>query len=435
MNVLFATGSPALAAAIAQTLTRSGRHVAPVTSTDEFDDAVNELDKHIDLIILDDLTDAALIRRVLDIEDDAQSKSQQHQQPQQHQLPQHDRRIPQTRPKLLLLATNRLSSPASASAKRNGAGETSPTRESAPLGRAAASQEAASSTTTSSATSPATAAAQPRPSTNRVRLSSTMKPVRRNPIGLHTPDADALAAVHPDATLAKPFTDAELISYVTLLTELTDDADTMPTDQLLSSKVPSYQAVSSTAAPNAAPNAAQNTAQNTAPTGPTPAQSMAATTPITAAQPAVQPNATSAADMARDTSSNAAAGTGGPGISEPGTGEPGTTTPGTAAAAQSQRMPRLLIHGDLTLDTTRHRAYWQGSQQPLALSPREYKTLELLVVANGEFLTFDELLERVCGTGFFEQRDIMDGVLYSLTRKLRRLGFFITQRGRRYRIR
>lgn len=49
-------------------------------------------------------------------------------------------------------------------------------------------------------------------------------------------------------------------------------------------------------------------------------------------------------------------------------------------------------------------------------------------------------LRRAAGEGLrhgylFEQRDIMDGTLYSLTRKMRRMGFFITQRGHRYRIR
>jgi len=105
-----------------------------------------------------------------------------------------------------------------------------------------------------------------------------------------------------------------------------------------------------------------------------------------------------------------------------------------------------LIHGDLMLDTRNRQAFYRsgqeplgpgcrGASQPLALSAREYMTLETLIRANGEFLSFDELLEKVCGTGIFEQRDIMDGTLYSLTRKMRRMGFFITQRGHRYRIR
>lgn len=94
-----------------------------------------------------------------------------------------------------------------------------------------------------------------------------------------------------------------------------------------------------------------------------------------------------------------------------------------------------LIHGDLMLDTRNRQAFYRSGKQPLALSAREYTTLETLIRANGEFLSFDELLEKVCGTGIFEQRDIMDGTLYSLTRKMRRMGFFITQRGHRYRIR
>lgn len=97
--------------------------------------------------------------------------------------------------------------------------------------------------------------------------------------------------------------------------------------------------------------------------------------------------------------------------------------------------PALLIHGDLTLDTKKCKAFYRGSRQPLPLSPREYGTLEALIRAHGEFLSFDDLVRAVCGEGFFEQRDIMRGVLYSLTRKLHNLGFFITQRGSRYRIR
>ncbi|WP_125980920.1 winged helix-turn-helix transcriptional regulator [Bifidobacterium goeldii] len=107
----------------------------------------------------------------------------------------------------------------------------------------------------------------------------------------------------------------------------------------------------------------------------------------------------------------------------------------TSAGQQSSNNPRMLIHGDLMLDTLHSQAFYRGGQQPLALSTREYLTLETLIRANGEFLDFDELLAKVCGTGFFEQRDVMDGVLYSLTRKMRRLGFFITQRGHKYRIR
>lgn len=63
-----------------------------------------------------------------------------------------------------------------------------------------------------------------------------------------------------------------------------------------------------------------------------------------------------------------------------------------------------LIHGDLMLDTRNRQAFYRSGKQPLALSAREYMTLETLIRANGEFLSFDELLEKVCGTGIFEQR-------------------------------
>ncbi|NEG88515.1 response regulator transcription factor [Bifidobacterium aerophilum] len=106
---------------------------------------------------------------------------------------------------------------------------------------------------------------------------------------------------------------------------------------------------------------------------------------------------------------------------------------GTATADD----PVLLIHGDLTLDTHAQRAYYRGTDRPIALSPREYSALEALVRANGEFLSFDDLSRIVFGdgAGFADQRTVMDTTLYSLTRKLRRLGFFITQHGHQYRIR
>lgn len=54
-----------------------------------------------------------------------------------------------------------------------------------------------------------------------------------------------------------------------------------------------------------------------------------------------------------------------------------------------------LIHGDLMLDTRNRQAFYRSGKQPLALSAREYMTLETLIRANGEFLSFDELLEKV----------------------------------------
>lgn len=95
---------------------------------------------------------------------------------------------------------------------------------------------------------------------------------------------------------------------------------------------------------------------------------------------------------------------------------------------------RLLIHGDLTLNLADGHAYYGENRKPLPLSPREFSTLKTLIEADGRFLSFDELGKAVCGTGFFGYHDIMNNVLYSLTRKLRRLGFFVTQRDNSYRI-
>ncbi|OXN01694.1 response regulator transcription factor [Bifidobacterium vansinderenii] len=94
----------------------------------------------------------------------------------------------------------------------------------------------------------------------------------------------------------------------------------------------------------------------------------------------------------------------------------------------------ILTRGDLTLDTDARRAFYGDLGRPLPLSPREYAALEMLVRADGDYLSFDELLEGVCGNGFFEQRDVMATAMRSLARKLQRAGLFLTQRGDRYRI-
>lgn len=95
---------------------------------------------------------------------------------------------------------------------------------------------------------------------------------------------------------------------------------------------------------------------------------------------------------------------------------------------------KILTRGDLTLDTDARRAFYGDLGRPLPLSPREYAALEMLVRADGDYLSFDELLEGVCGNGFFEQRDVMATAMRSLARKLQRAGLFLTQRGDRYRI-
>ncbi|PWG60794.1 winged helix-turn-helix domain-containing protein [Bifidobacterium catulorum] len=93
----------------------------------------------------------------------------------------------------------------------------------------------------------------------------------------------------------------------------------------------------------------------------------------------------------------------------------------------------LLARGGLVLDTESKQAFY-GDDTPIALSPREYAALLALIEADGSYLSFEELLERVCGRGVFEQRDIMTTVMYRLIRKMRRVGLFITKHGDSYRI-
>ncbi len=53
----------------------------------------------------------------------------------------------------------------------------------------------------------------------------------------------------------------------------------------------------------------------------------------------------------------------------------------------------VLVHGDLRLDTATRRA-WRA-EAPLALSPKEFEVLEVLLAAQGRVVSAEELLERV----------------------------------------
>jgi len=55
--------------------------------------------------------------------------------------------------------------------------------------------------------------------------------------------------------------------------------------------------------------------------------------------------------------------------------------------------PPVLVRGDLRLDTAERRV-WRGSE-PLALGPKEFGVLELLLAAQGRVVSAEELLSRV----------------------------------------
>lgn len=64
--------------------------------------------------------------------------------------------------------------------------------------------------------------------------------------------------------------------------------------------------------------------------------------------------------------------------------------------------PAMIIRGNLTLDTTNHKAYYASTHSATSLSRLEYSLLEALVKADGQFVNTSELVKLIGGP-FFEQ--------------------------------
>lgn len=96
--------------------------------------------------------------------------------------------------------------------------------------------------------------------------------------------------------------------------------------------------------------------------------------------------------------------------------------------------PVMIIRGNLTLDTTNHKAYYASTHSAISLSRLEYSLLEALVKADGQFVNTSELVKLIGGP-FFEQQGLLKNALYTLDKKLTRAGLIMTQRGSNYRIR
>ena len=96
--------------------------------------------------------------------------------------------------------------------------------------------------------------------------------------------------------------------------------------------------------------------------------------------------------------------------------------------------PAMIIRGNLTLDTTNHKAYYASTHSAISLSRLEYSLLEALVKADGQFVNTSELVKLIGGP-FFEQQGLLKNALYTLDKKLTRAGLIMTQRGSNYRIR
>jgi DNA-binding response OmpR family regulator len=78
--------------------------------------------------------------------------------------------------------------------------------------------------------------------------------------------------------------------------------------------------------------------------------------------------------------------------------------------------PTVITHGDLTLDTGRRLA--QRGDAVLRLTPKEYKVLDVLLAADGGFVTVAELLDEVWGSWSDVQDNVVKTAVYSLRKKL-----------------
>ncbi|MFT4050986.1 MAG: response regulator transcription factor [Microbacterium sp.] len=92
----------------------------------------------------------------------------------------------------------------------------------------------------------------------------------------------------------------------------------------------------------------------------------------------------------------------------------------------------LLTAGDLILDTTRRTAERAG--RPLRLTPKELDVLELLIRADGGFLTVDQLLDAVWEDPHDRTRGVVKVLVYSLRKKLGFPGIVGHEPGHGYRI-
>jgi len=80
-------------------------------------------------------------------------------------------------------------------------------------------------------------------------------------------------------------------------------------------------------------------------------------------------------------------------------------------------VPPVLVHEDLEIDTARHRVRRKG--QPLALGPKEFGVLEVLIAADGRVVSSEELLDRVWDDS---SDPISTAVKVTISRLRRKLG-------------
>ncbi|MBB2923727.1 response regulator transcription factor [Cellulomonas cellasea] len=94
--------------------------------------------------------------------------------------------------------------------------------------------------------------------------------------------------------------------------------------------------------------------------------------------------------------------------------------------------PTVLTHGDLTLDTGRRLA--QRGQTVLRLTPKEYGVLEVLLAADGGFVTVGELLDEIWGGSADVQDNVVKTAVYLLRKKLGPPDLIVSEPRNGYRI-
>jgi two-component system OmpR family response regulator len=97
--------------------------------------------------------------------------------------------------------------------------------------------------------------------------------------------------------------------------------------------------------------------------------------------------------------------------------------------------PRVLHCGDLVLDESRWTVHRAGTL--VDLSPTEFRLLACLLRHQGSVLTRTQLLQRVWGSGYTGQSQVVETYVSYLRRKLHRLGppLIHTRRGVGYLLR
>lgn len=101
--------------------------------------------------------------------------------------------------------------------------------------------------------------------------------------------------------------------------------------------------------------------------------------------------------------------------------------------AKPSEKSALLVQGDITLDTARHKVTANGRE--IALTLKEYELLKLLMESDGQVFTREALLSSVWGANFIGESRTVDVHIGTLRTKLGSAGSLIrTVRGVGYKI-